>query len=72
MRWKRARKKPVEIEFREVEPNGLPPSKVEQIATREGILYGYLNKDYIIKGVNGEIYPIDKEIFKKTYDVIKK
>lgn len=27
-------------------------------------------RDVIIKGINGEIYPINIEIFKKTYEVI--
>jgi len=26
--------------------------------------------DYIIKGIEGEFYPCDEEIFKKTYDKI--
>jgi len=27
--------------------------------------------DYLIKGVNGELYPCKKEIFEKTYELIK-
>ena len=27
--------------------------------------------DYIIKGVNGEIYPCKPDIFEKTYEQIK-
>lgn len=26
--------------------------------------------DYIIKGVHGEFYPCDEEVFKKTYEVV--
>lgn len=26
--------------------------------------------DYIIKGVNGEFYPCNPDIFKKTYEVV--
>lgn len=26
---------------------------------------------WIIRGINGEIYPCDPEIFKKTYDIIE-
>ena len=26
------------------------------------------NRDYIIKGVNGEFYPCKEDIFNKTYD----
>lgn len=62
--WKKARKKPVIIEFRE--PNG----EVETIKTREGTLKGYKDIDYIIKGVKGELYPIDRVIFHETYDVL--
>jgi len=63
--WRKARKKPVIVEFREV--NG----KVELIKTREGELFAIADQDYIIRGVEGEIYPIKKEIFDKTYEIIK-
>ena len=72
-KWGKARKKPIVIEFREVEPNtnlnGL--DRCEVIHTREGIIQGYPGKDYIIKGVRGEVYPIGKDIFEQTYDVIE-
>ena len=64
--WKRARKKPVEVEFREVDGD------VELIHTLEGDLEAHKSKSFIIRGVKGEIYPIGKEIFYKTYDVIPK
>jgi hypothetical protein len=63
--WKKARKKPVIVHYREV------MGDVEKILTREGSLYGYQGKDYIIRGVKGELYPIKKEIFEETYDVIE-
>jgi hypothetical protein len=70
--WGIARKKPIEIHYREVIPNknlnGLDRSEV--IHTREGIIQGYPNKDYIICGVRGELYPIGKDIFHETYDII--
>ena len=28
------------------------------------------NKDYIIKGINGEFYPCKPDIFKKTYEEV--
>lgn len=28
-------------------------------------------EDYLIKGVNGELYPCKKEIFEKTYELVK-
>lgn len=61
MTWNKARKKPVVIEYRE--PNGR-----EQIETREGTLYAVEGEDYVIRGVEGEVYPIAKEIFEETYD----
>lgn len=71
--WKKARKKPVVIEFREVIPNGISLDSVlrEEIETREGMLFGYADLDYIIRGVDGEIYPIKKDIFAKTYEVLE-
>lgn len=63
MKWRKARKKPVIIKFREV--NG-----VELIKTKEGTLRADTT-DYIIRGVEGEIYPIDKKIFHKTYEIIE-
>lgn len=61
--WYKARKKPIEIEFREAK-------SLERIETLEGTLWAMRRNHFIIKGVKGEIYPIDKEIFYKTYDVI--
>jgi len=63
--WKKARKKPVVVEFREVE------GSFETIITKEGTLTAVGGRDYIIRGVGGEVYPIDKEIFRKTYEVIE-
>lgn len=52
------------VDWREVE------GEKEEIHTREGTLYGYKDKDVIIKGIKGEIYPCGKEIFEKTYEVL--
>lgn len=46
--------------------NGIMTGKIE---TLEGIMTVNEN-DYIIKGVNGEIYPCKIEIFEKTYERI--
>ena len=71
--WGKARKKPVEVEYRAVNPEWLDEDEsgqwCEKIHTREGILWAYQNDDYIIRGIEGEIYPIKKRIFEKTYDV---
>ncbi len=71
MEWKKARKKPIVIEFRDVKPNFLYlGNPCEKIGTLEGDLFGKPDVDFIIRGVEGEIYPIKKEIFNKTYDVL--
>jgi len=63
--WRKARKKPVIVEFREVK------GEVEKIWTREGMIYAFPETDFIIRGVEGEVYPIKKEIFYKTYEIIE-
>ncbi|MBS5285140.1 MAG: hypothetical protein ACLRVB_05610 [Blautia sp.] len=39
------------------------------IHTLEGRMHAKLG-DYIIKGVNGELYPCKSDIFRKTYEAI--
>ena len=41
-----------------------------EIKTLEGVMRGEMG-DYIIQGVNGEIYPCKPDIFEKTYDKIE-
>lgn len=78
--WKQCKKRPVTVHYREPKPiNDVAESatkpiklvKAEPITTLEGIEFAIVGKDYVIKGVNGELYPIKKEIFAKTYDVIE-
>ena len=40
-----------------------------EIKTLEGAMIAR-DGDYIIKGVNGEIYPCKADIFEKTYEII--
>ena len=40
-----------------------------KIKTLEGIMIAHTG-DYIIKGVNGEIYPCKPDIFEKTYEMV--
>ena len=40
-----------------------------EIQTLEGPLNAKLT-DFIIEGVNGEVYPCDWEVFKKSYDEV--
>jgi len=63
MKWKKARKKPVIVEFRIVE-------KREFVNTGHGEAFAYPEDDFIIRDIIGE-YPIKKEIFYKTYEVIE-
>jgi hypothetical protein len=40
------------------------------IKTLEGIMHANYG-DFIIRGVNGEIYPCKPDIFEKTYEILK-
>lgn len=64
--WSKARKKPLLIQYREV--RGGREGDKELIKTREGTLIAIRGRDYIIKGIEGELYPITKTTFYKTYD----
>lgn len=61
----KAIKKPIPITVEEITEN-------KDIETLEGVLHANADLDYIIHGVNGEEYPIKKDIFNKTYEVIDK
>lgn len=41
-----------------------------RIHTREGRLVGEKG-EYIIEGIQGEVYPIGRKIFQQTYEVVK-
>ena len=41
------------------------------VITKEGIMQGKPG-DYLIEGVEGELYCCDKKIFEKTYKLLKK
>lgn len=41
-----------------------------EIQTLEGKMVGNYG-DYIIKGINGELYPCKSDIFKKTYEKVE-
>lgn len=40
-----------------------------KIKTLEGVMQAY-EGDYIVKGVQGEIYPCKPDIFEKTYELV--
>lgn len=62
-KWVVYRKKPIMIVAKQVEE----PCEVE---TLEGVMKAKAG-DYIIRGIKGEEYPCDKEIFHLTYDKVK-
>lgn len=43
---------------------------VVKIKTLEGVMTCNIH-DYIMRGVDGELYPCAKEIFEKTYDILE-
>jgi hypothetical protein len=57
----RYRKKPVVIEARG------PITEPEEIVTLEGTMRADVG-DYVITGVQGEVYPCKPDIFRATYD----
>ena len=62
--WKQCKKKIV-VEFREVIPGE------DGVETLEGYKSCDPEKHYIMRGVKGELYPIEKEIFDETYEVVE-
>jgi len=58
--WKKYRKKPVVIEAVRLEDD-------TPIYTLEGTMLGRKG-DWLIRGVNGELYPCKPDIFEKTYE----
>lgn len=57
------KKKPIVVKAIQI----LRPFKVQ---TKEGIMSGKPG-DYLIMGIEGEFYPCDKDIFKKTYEGVQ-
>lgn len=58
--FRRAVKKPIPI-------NCIQMTEDFEVETLEGVLRGRAG-DYLMVGVNGELYPCAKDIFEKTYD----
>ena len=63
LEFKKAIKKPISIKCIQINE----PFLVE---TLEGTMQGK-SGDWLMVGVNGEMYPCDKTIFEKSYDLIK-
>jgi hypothetical protein len=47
-----------------------PNNRDVYIKTLEGIMKATIG-DYIVKGVNGEFYPVKEDIFLKTYEKVE-
>lgn len=62
--WRPYRKLPVTIQARG------PIAESEQIETLEGVMRADVG-DYIICGVQGELYPCKPNIFNATYEVVE-
>lgn len=62
LEFKKAIKKPVPVQCAQIH-------EAFTVETMEGIMQGKPG-DWLIVGVHGEMYPIDKDIFRKTYDVL--
>ena len=60
--WRKAMKKPIIINVRDIEPNEIG------VETLEGYKSCHKDTHFVIRGVEGEEYPIRKDIFFKTYE----
>ena len=63
VKWMEVRKKPIIV-------YALRMLMDFEVDTLEGTHRGKAG-DYLLKGVEGELYPVKKEIFEKTYDIIR-
>lgn len=50
-----------------VSPDGCVKCKIR---TLEGVMEANAGVDYIIRGVDGELYPCKADIFEKTYEAV--
>jgi hypothetical protein len=65
-----------DLEFKKAIKKPIPVSCIQinepfEVETLEGKMRGQAG-DWLMVGVNGEMYPCAKEIFEKTYDLQKK
>jgi len=60
--WRNCRKKPVVVQYRKVRPDE------EGVETLEGFRPCDPDVHFVVKGVEGEEYPIEKTVFRKTYE----
>lgn len=62
MKFQKAIKKPIPVRCAEI-------TEEFEVETMEGIMKGKKG-DFLIIGIHEEMYPIDREIFYKTYDIV--
>jgi len=60
--WQKFRKRPVIIEAKLL-------THRTHVQTLEGVMLGNVG-DWLIRGVNGELYPCKPDIFEKTYEKV--
>ena len=63
LEYKRAVKKPIPVRCIQIHESF-------EVETLEGVMKGQPG-DWLMVGIHGEMYPIAKEIFEKTYDLVK-
>lgn len=61
--WRACRKRPIVVHVRDQRPDE------QHVSTREGIT-PVKPDDLIMRGVQGEEYPIGRELFEQTYDLV--
>jgi len=67
--WTECRKLPIVVHFREVKGG---KEEIITLENREGeSLVANADEDYVMKGVEGELYPIKKTLFHKTYEIVE-
>jgi hypothetical protein len=60
--FSRYKKKPIVVYAKEMD-------KPFAVKTLEGVMTGKKG-DFLVIGISGEMYPVDREIFFKTYEVV--
>jgi hypothetical protein len=64
LEYKKAVKKPIPVRCIQI-------NEAFEVKTLEGVMKGRPG-DWLMVGIDGEMYPCAKEIFEKTYDLQKK
>ena len=62
LNWQQAVKKPIPIRVCQIDEPFTVQSMEGQLTAKAG--------DYLVIGIRGEMYAIDQEIFRETYDVL--